>query len=346
MNIQQTYISKGSKPWWKFIFSAFCFTIAIYIPYNSITTYDPSEFTSLKATIIIASLMLPFIVLGIVFSMVKDFHFDFIQKRYKIVKRVGPFGYGRWKNFEALNYLSVCENLDSLYELKLWYNENQHYSIDIFKKRKDAVEAGKDLAKNLFIDFYSAGTSFIYSEEEINVIEITDDKRTMDVHISEGTRPIWQTFIAAMLYTAALVSLYFFYKTFYIDLENKRIEYYLDILEITAILFSAGIGFSVVKDYLFDFKNKQYKIIFRVGPFKIGKWYNFRNIDYIYVFKKNESEYLVNLWYNTNKHFKLSMHNKADIAVFVGRELAKKLKIDLLDATDPHNSKWVENLNP
>lgn len=344
MNEQQTYISKGGKPWWKFIFSALCFTFSFYILYNSIKNYTASEFTPIKAAIIITgSLMLPFIVLGVVFSMVKDFHFDFKKKRYKIVKRVGPIGLGSWKKFETLNYLSIYENLDGLYELKLWYNGNKHYSIDLYKKSIDAIDSGKDLAKNLSIDLYTPSTDYTYLDEEIEPLKVSGDQRTIDAHISEGIRPLWQTIIAALFYTAALVSLYFFYKTFSIDFSKKKVIAYFDIFEITSLLFSVGVSFSVVKDYQFDFKNKQFKIIYRVGAIKIGKWRALKSLDYISVFKKNESKYFVNLWYNKNKHFKLSIHNTAEDAITMGKELAKRLKIELLDATDPHNSKWLDN---
>ena len=347
LDSQQTYISKGSKPWWKLIFPAICFTLAIYIAYHFYTTYRPSEFTSHSGAIVVAcSLTLPLIVLGIFFSMVKDFHFDFKNKRYKIVKRVGPLTYGRWRKFETLGYLSVFENLDGLYDLKLWYNENKHYSIDIFKRKQDAIEVGKDLAQHLHIDFYTPSIDYAYQDKKNEPIEIPEEERTIDAHISEGKRPLWQIIIAALLYTGALVSLYFFYETFSLNVSKKRIVAYFEILEITGVLFLAGVSFSLVKDYQFDFKNKQYKIIHRVGPIKVGQWRTLKSLDYISVFKKNESKYFVNLWYNKNKHFKLFAHNKADAAIFMGKELAKKLKIELYDATDPHNSKWVDNLNP
>ncbi len=281
-------------------------------------------------------------VMGIVFSMVKDFHFDFKNKKYKIVKRVGPIGFGSWKNFEQLNYLSVYENLDGLYELKLWYNKIRHYSIDIYRSKTNAIEAGKELAKNLSIDLYTPKMDYTFKSDVAEPIEISEEERTIDAHLSEGTRPLWQLLIAALFFTAALVSLYIFYATMRIDEVNKQFIAYFEILQITGILFVAGTGFSVVRDYQFDFKNKQYKIIDRIGPLKYGQWKVFKSLDYISVFKKGETKYLVNLWYNTNKHHNFYIHDNANTALEIGKELAKKLKIDLLDATDPHKSKWVD----
>ncbi len=347
MNKQETYISRGNKPWWKLIFSAICFTAAIYIAHQAFYKYVPSRDTSTTAAIVITSMsMLPLIVLGIVFSMVKDFHFDFLKKRYKIVKRVGPFGYGKWQKFESLNYISIYENLDGFFEIKMWYNKNRHYTIDIFKKEQDAVKTGKELAGNLAINLYTPKKAFEYFEDESEPKEIPDELRVIDAHISEGKRPLWKLIIAILLFTGALVSLYIFYKTLSFNIDEKRITAYIDILYITATLSGTALSFAVVRDYQFDFKNNEYKIIYRVGPIKVGKWQSFKSIDYISVFNKNDSIYLVNLWYNTNKHFNLGKHKKAEDAIYAGRELSKKLKINLLDATNPRKTKWVDNEIP
>lgn len=307
-----------------------------------ILNYTPTENMSVGLFLSMSLLaILPLVVLGIVFSMVKDFHFDFVKKEYKIVKRVGPIGFGYWRNFESLDYISVFKNLDNLFEIKLWYNTNQHYSIDIYKNKQDAIIKAKELAKNLAIDLYTPDTDYGYVENESEPEEIPEHLRVINAHISEGTRPLWQIIIAALFYTAAFVSLYLFYETFTLDLNQKRITAYFDIFKITGILIMLGISFSLVKDYQFDFKNNQYRIIKRVGPFRLGRWQNFQSLDYISVFKKNESKYVVNLWYNKNKHFSFGMSNRPETALYIGSELSKKLKIDLLDATDPHNSKWV-----
>ncbi len=341
MNRNEVYVSKGNIAWWKLIFPALCFTSALYILYQSLS-YKPGEFVPPVFIFIIPLLVtLPLIVLGIVFSMVKDFHFNFIQKKYKIVKRVGPIGFGTWRKFDTLNYISVYKNLDGLYEVKLWYNERSHYSIDVYINEEDAINCGKELANNLAINLHTPKVDFTYAEDESVPVEIPEHLRFIDAHISEGSRPMWQIIIAALFFTAALVSLYLFYVTSTIDTNHKKIIIYWEILGIATTLIGAGISFAVVKDYQFDFKNNQYKIIYRIGPIRVSEWRKFQSLDYISVFKKSDSKYLVNLWYNKNKHFNFGMSNKSETALNIGSELSKKLKLDLLDATDPHNSKWV-----
>ena len=62
-------------------------------------------------------------------------------------------------------------------------------------------------------------------------------------------------------------------------------------LELPFILITLGIGFSVVNDYLFDFQNKQFRIIHNVGPIRWGKWRRINSLDYISVFQKVEGKF-------------------------------------------------------
>lgn len=50
----------------------------------------------------------------------------------------------------------------------------------------------------------------------------------------------------------------------------------------------------------------------------------------------------INLWYNKNRHFNLGQGENLTLALTAGKKIAKKLKIDLLDAaSNPRDSKWV-----
>ncbi len=346
MNKSSIYISKGSKSPWKLIFPAICFLLALYIIFQSFS-YVPKESQSSVEFFLVSILtVMPLLVVSIVFSTVKDFHFDFINKKYKIVKRIGFLGFGKWRTFETLNYISVYKTSDNFSEIKLWYNENKHYSIDIYRNEQEAINKGKELAKNLNLNIHTPDVDYEYSENKNEPIEIPENLRVIDAHISEGTRPFWHIILAALFFTGAFFSLILFYETFTLEMNKKNVRSYFDILELVMLLIIFGISFSLVKDYQFDFKNNQYKIISRIGPVKIGRWQSFKSLDYISVFKKDDYEYIINLWYNTNKHFSFCISNNSEKALKIGSELSKKLKIDLLDATNPHNKKWVEVTNP
>ena len=166
-----------------------------------------------------------------------------------------------------------------------------------------------------------------------------------EILISEGNRPWWQRIIAAAAFTGMFVFLYYFIITFNIFDSDERIRDSSRFLIMAIYLCSFGIGFSIVRDYHFDFKTHRYKNVFRVGPVKIGGWRKFKNLEYVSAFKNSRNIFELNLWYNRNKHFNLFSYDNAEDALYAGKQLAEKLDIDLLDATFPHNSKWVDK-NP
>lgn len=333
---------KGKKKWWKLIFPFFCFVVALAILYDGAEVLFTDPDSNFIAVILgwsfAASL---FVILGCVFGMVKDHYIDFENGRYKIVKRVGVVSFGRWYNFKSLDYVSVFENVSYDYEINLWYNTNKYFSVHMLNDSDEAIEVGRALAKKLKISFHNGlnEQEFFYEDE---AIPIPDDERKMDAHISQGRRPFWQTILAALFYTAAIVVLYMFYISSSFDFGEKKLILPFQMLELPIILISLGVALSVVNDYIFDFENKQFRIIHNVGPISWGKWRPIKSLDYISVFQKVEGKFQINLWYNTNKHINFSVFRNYDESMIAAKQLAKKLQIDLVDASDPRDSKWIE----
>ena len=165
-----------------------------------------------------------------------------------------------------------------------------------------------------------------------------------EIIISQGNRPFWQIILAALFFTGMVTSLYYFSTTFNIFDSEENVKFSLHFLQIAIFLFFGGTFFSSVRDYHFNFQENKYKILFCVGPIKIGRWKSFKSLEYISVFKSSSNIYEINLWYDKNKHFNISKYKQEEFALFAGKELAKKLNIDLLDATNPFSKKWVDNL--
>ncbi|EDM45631.1 hypothetical protein SCB49_07477 [unidentified eubacterium SCB49] len=163
-----------------------------------------------------------------------------------------------------------------------------------------------------------------------------------DVYISNGTRPLWQLLIAAVLYTASLYFVYLFVTGYQANID-KNFKGLATLLEVAIFCFAGGIGFSRVVDYQFDLKEKKYRIIYNFGIVRLGRSYLFVSIDYISVyFNKSKGLYEVKLWYNTNKHFTLVVYEEYVNALDAGVAIANKLELDLWDASDPHNGKWAQ----
>ena len=134
------------------------------------------------------------------------------------------------------------------------------------------------------------------------------------------------------VYTLIIVFAYQFYSDLFPS-NNKLRHFNFTWIYAIIILFFYAIKFSIVNHYYFDFEKKKYKIEKTIGPIKIGNWKEFRNLNYISIFKNTNELYEVNLWYNKNKHFNIVMFVEYKDALEIGQELAVKMKIALFDTT-------------
>ncbi|MEM7186107.1 MAG: hypothetical protein AAF466_05565, partial [Bacteroidota bacterium] len=281
------YVSKGHKAFWKLLFPYSCFALAIYCGYHAWVKFFSAGVEHRGLVLIVSFLLiLPLVVIGIYFSRIEDFYFDFGTKRYKAVTRVGIFKVGTWKRFQNLNYVSLFSNLDDNYQLNLWYDGNRHFKIDTFWLYKDAQRIGKEIAEQLDIEFYDADAemkaSLVSSKERL----VQKEDRQVDVHITQGRRPIWKTLVASGLFVAAMFLLLNVINGFDIDFQNKKLTLNFFALEFALLFLGFGVALAVVQDYQFDFRNDQFKHIYRLGPIKFGLWEALEQLDYVSVFKK------------------------------------------------------------
>ncbi len=343
MNKNEIAIVKGKKAWYALVFPFACFCVALGVLWNGYEVLVSEKDVSFVEVVLgwsFAAFL--FVILGVVFGMVRDYHFDFKRKRYKIIKRVGILGFGRWKQFHNLEYVSVFENPDSRFEINLWYDTTKHFYIDSYFFSEAAVKRARELAQQLNIEFHNGMTNQQFVMEDDTAAPIPKEQRKIDAYFSQGNRPLWQTIVAAFCFTVSSVVLYAMF--FEIPVNNQNYRLPLRSIEIVLLLMITGIRFSMVNDYLFDLENNQFKVIHVIGFIKWGTWKQLASLDYISVYQKKEGQFQINLWYNTNKHIHISGSNEYKSALNIGEQLAKKLQIELLDASDPHHKKWVELL--
>lgn len=167
-----------------------------------------------------------------------------------------------------------------------------------------------------------------------------------NVIISEGNRPLWQRIIAAIHYTAIVYLLFRFFTGFELSSDSEKLKGNLSLLEIVIFLLPSALAFSVIKDILFDLEQKEYKIQYCVGPIRIGKWQALPDIEYVSVFKQPKADgghiYEANLWYKGNRHFNVYESELLEPAYKMGENIATVLQVNLLDATEANNNKWVK----
>lgn len=167
-----------------------------------------------------------------------------------------------------------------------------------------------------------------------------------EIIVSESNRPFWQIIVASLFFTLATVILLLTLYSFIFS--NELLSVSLGNLHTIVIFISLGIGFSAQKRIYVDIANSKFKPYYEIGPIKIGNWQRIHNYQYISVFnqplKDGGSIFEVNLWYDTNKHFKLYEGNDYLENFMMGFEISEELDIDLLDATVPNDYKWIDKI--
>lgn len=162
--------------------------------------------------------------------------------------------------------------------------------------------------------------------------------------ISESPRPIWQIPIAALFFT--ITTLLILLALYQIEFTEKGLIIFLHRIKPCIFFVSIGIGFTLTKSIHIDIENSKFRPTYNIGPLKIGSWQTIKNYEYVSVFHQPTvgGDYIfeVNLWYDNNKHFELYEEDNYKEAFLIGYELSEQLNIDLLDATEPNNFKWVD----
>ncbi len=177
-----------------------------------------------------------------------------------------------------------------------------------------------------------------------------------NILVSEGNRPLWQIIIAAVFYTVSLLLMLLSLYILYIDFTINAAKDCVGILSFATTAFVLAVRFSLVNNIYFDFEKRLYKKEYAVGIFRFGTWQHLPNIEYICVFRQSWSKdsdgdgmsdsagyrYDVNVWHDSSKHFTIYTNFEKEPSYEMAKHLATKMKVDFLDATDPHNKQWVE----
>ena len=162
--------------------------------------------------------------------------------------------------------------------------------------------------------------------------------KSNEIIIAQRQRPLWQIILAAALYTLCIYAIYQCLSYWSI----RWIAYGNAYLELAVVSLGGALGFSVLTTLCFDLEKKKLKTILSVG-FISTAYFSDIELEYVSIFKKNaNSPFMVNLWYKKNQHFQMSTFDNFEDAFDFAILLSKRLNIDLLDATERWNSKWIE----
>lgn len=161
--------------------------------------------------------------------------------------------------------------------------------------------------------------------------------------VSQGKRAIWERALAAVFFTGMIYLLYVDAKMlYYAGINFDTCSLIAESLGSITFCFAGGIAFSMVKAVMIDTDADKLISLYSVGPFSKKIYTKVPVLDYVAVFKNAKDQFEVNLWYKGNKHYKMYLFETGQPAMIFATQVAKKLKIDLLDATVKNDSKWID----
>ena len=154
MDSKNVYISNGRRPLWHIILAAFFFTASFFLLYlicfeNNIVSHK-RDYGGLSYMITFGFMM------GIRFSQVIDYQFDFQKMQYKKIYTFGFIKFSSKFSFQDLKYIAVFKKEELQYEINLWHGKNKRFNISIYKESKEALLNARYIAEKLSLDIWDA----------------------------------------------------------------------------------------------------------------------------------------------------------------------------------------------
>lgn len=319
-----------------FIFISGALFLVVYnfvVPFTS--SFDIQSYNPIAYLIVAA---IPFIFGAAVGTRI-DLIIDRENKKITLVKGVEGIIYSKKiMNINKVNGVSIFRNHYGFFESRLFYDEDKYLYLHEIRRHLKAYSKVKAISEILNIPLYNNVADESWRRTKSPYISSSDRQNTL--RFSEGKRPFWQNLTAFIFYLISVISFYIFITLCYrIGIEN--VKNYTGLLELSIICFGTGLSFSLVKDYIFDIENKNYKIEYRVGPFYFGNWKTFKTLEYISLHLSKKGVYQVNLWYNKRRHFKIGDFLDYEPSEKQGSQMAFSLKLDFLNSAHPEGQQWI-----
>ncbi|MEW5677507.1 hypothetical protein ABGT15_14445 [Flavobacterium enshiense] len=172
---------------------------------------------------------------------------------------------------------------------------------------------------------------------------MTNNNSEFEVVVSEGKRAWYEVFLATVFLSIFFYLLLscIYYITFDVSL-GPFVENLFLSCSIGLYSLAQALKFAVVKNILIDVDSDRLISRYLLGPFSHDVVKITPEFEYVSVFKNDKEYFETNLWYKGNKHYKMYAFEEKQPAMDFADDVARKLNIDLLDATEKGNSKWIE----
>lgn len=163
-----------------------------------------------------------------------------------------------------------------------------------------------------------------------------------DLVIKEPKKPLLNRVLVALLY--ACLFTYTIYLFFYKNIWSHPKKWTILILLCALVLILFLSTFRSIASHSIHINSKKYKIQhqYHIGLFRYKEvWQDIVAPEYISVFHVG-NQYQVNLWYDKRGILNLMALKNCNEAFDKGLFIAEKMNIDLLDARELGNHRWVD----
>lgn len=168
-------------------------------------------------------------------------------------------------------------------------------------------------------------------------------KNEFELIVSQGNRRLWARILAALLFTIVLFEIATLLLMLWVNgFISEILKSCQGKMELIGLGIAGGLHLSLTKTVLIDTDTDKLITRYHVGRFSWDSIGVVPEMEYVSTFRNGKDMFEVNLWYKGNKHYKMFVFEKKEPAMIFAEQVAQKLKIDLLDATERGNSKWIE----
>ncbi|RED24752.1 hypothetical protein BD847_1487 [Flavobacterium cutihirudinis] len=161
----------------------------------------------------------------------------------------------------------------------------------------------------------------------------------LDKLIYRSERPFWHFLLAAPLYFFTISMSLKMFDLFYTGRIINGLKFTLAVL----FMFVCAAALTFTKRVYTNSFTKEVRFNFILFNIPLCKDTVFKNVEYVSVYKNHsDRDFEVQIWLSETKKKSVSIHLNSQSAFNLAIKIANGLQVNLLDATEKGNFKWVE----
>lgn len=155
-------------------------------------------------------------------------------------------------------------------------------------------------------------------------------------------RPLWYFILATPLYIFTFIMALKMIELFYSGSGMNGLKFFVAVF----FMFFCAAGLTFKKRIYANAENKSARFNFTLFGIPLCKDTIFNEVQYVSVYKNHsDRDFEVQIWLSETKKKSVSVHFNSLSAFNLASKMANGLEVNLLDATERGNFKWIEKEN-